>query len=155
MTCHELAQPMNSTLGSRHPPCMCQMIDPDAYFYRKPNKAMKGSKKGNEVILIAGSFLSQPVVPVVFLSQSATTHHFLLRFLQFPAMGWCSTWRPPPHGVGGFESTSSLLQIQRLCLVIKSIVVNKYPCCLMPSKVSWSYRPILYHWNMIIFLSCV
>jgi hypothetical protein len=30
------------------------MIDPDAYFYRKPNKAMKGSKKGNEAILIAG-----------------------------------------------------------------------------------------------------
>jgi hypothetical protein len=87
MTCHELAQTMNSTLGSRHPLCMCQMIDPDGYFYRKPNKAMKGSKKGNEVILIAGSFLSQPVVPVAFLSQSATTHQFLLRFLQFPAMG--------------------------------------------------------------------
>jgi hypothetical protein len=66
---------------------MCQIIDPDAYFYHKPNKAMKGSKKVNEVILIAGSFLSQPVVPVAFLSQSATTHHFLFRFLQFPAMG--------------------------------------------------------------------
>jgi len=82
----EVAQPMYSTLGSRHlPHVYVKMTNPQGYLTADLASQAREQDKERS-ILIVSSFLSQPAAPVAFLSQSATFHHhLLLRFLQFNA----------------------------------------------------------------------